>query len=64
MADNGNHRIQMFTADGDYLAQWGQEGSDEGQFDFLGGVAVDSQGIVYVVDTGNHRIQKFGIPEP
>jgi tripartite motif-containing protein 71 len=38
---------------------WGSKGSEDGQFYSLGGMAVNYRGIVYVVDTGNHRIQKF-----
>jgi len=34
-------------------------GGNVGQFNFSSDVAVDSSGDVYVVDTGNHRIQKF-----
>ena len=33
---------------------------DNGQFDLPRGVAVDSAGFIYIADTGNHRIQKFG----
>jgi len=40
--------------------QWGSFGANDGQFYFPRGVAVDStDGGVYVVDMGNHRIQKF-----
>ena len=37
----------------------GISGSDEGQFDGPGDVAVDSSGDLYVADYGNGRIQKF-----
>ncbi len=42
-----------------YVRQWGGVGTGKGQFAFPVGVAVDSQGDVYVCDTGNHRIQRF-----
>ena len=42
-----------------FLTQWGQEGSGAGQFESPAGVAVASDGSLYVADTGNHRIQKF-----
>jgi len=34
-------------------------GSADGQLKYPQGVAVDSQGYVYVADTDNHRVQKF-----
>jgi hypothetical protein len=39
--------------------QAGIAGSGNGQFSYPTGVAVDSTGDVYVVDGGNHRIEKF-----
>jgi DNA-binding beta-propeller fold protein YncE len=42
-----------------YLAQWGTEGTGNGQFEVPTGVAVDASGYVYVVDSYNNRIQKF-----
>jgi DNA-binding beta-propeller fold protein YncE len=38
---------------------WGFHGSDEGQFDNPHGIAVNSEGSVFVADTENNRIQKF-----
>jgi sugar lactone lactonase YvrE len=57
--DKGNNRIQKFTSDGEYLTQWGTEGSEDGQFIDPTGVAVDGDGNVYVADQGNNRVQKF-----
>ena len=34
-------------------------GSGDGQFSVPAGIALDSQGHIYVADSGNHRIQKF-----
>ena len=45
-------------ANGD-VCRSGQGGSSPGQFDAPQGVAVDSAGNVYVVDSGNRRVQKF-----
>ncbi|NIN65640.1 MAG: TIGR03663 family protein [Anaerolineae bacterium] len=41
------------------VAAWGQSGALEGQFSFPKGLAIDSEGKVYVADSQNHRIQKF-----
>ena len=59
VADTYNYRIQCFTQDGMFVAQWGSQGSGEGQFAGARSVAVDNKGNVYVADTDNHRIQKF-----
>ena len=42
-----------------FKGQWGSTGTGDGQFKEPDGIAVDSDGNVYVVDTNNHRIQKF-----
>ena len=59
IADDGNHRIQKFTSDGQFITKWGIEGSGDGQFKYPSGVCVDGSGNIYVADSYNHRIQKF-----
>ena len=44
---------------GQFITQWGTKGTGNSQFISPQGVAVDSQGNVYVVDPGNSRVQKF-----
>lgn len=41
------------------IASWGESGALEGQFSFPKDLAVDADGNVYVVDSQNHRVQKF-----
>ena len=43
-------------------ASWGAGGSAPGNFDNPSDVAIDSQGNIYIADSNNHRIQKFGYP--
>ncbi|MHB0858441.1 MAG: flippase activity-associated protein Agl23 [Anaerolineae bacterium] len=59
VADSGNHRIQVFDADGQPLRQWGSQGAEPGQLQEPWGVAVAPNGDVYVADTWNHRIQVY-----
>ena len=42
-----------------FVSKWGALGSGSGQFDNPSEIAVDGTGNVYVVDTNNHRVQKF-----
>jgi len=59
VADYANSRIVVLDPVGRYVAEWGGQGSADGQFNYPSGIAFDSHGNVYVVDRGNHRIQKF-----
>jgi predicted membrane-bound mannosyltransferase/DNA-binding beta-propeller fold protein YncE len=57
VADTWNHRVQRFSAEGEYLGEIGPY-DEEGERIFWGprAVAVDDSGRVFIVDTGNHRI--------
>lgn len=54
-------RVQQFTAAGQYLAGFGGEGTEPGKFYAPHGIAMDRHGSLYVVDSFNHRVQKFAI---
>ncbi len=56
---NGGPAIQVFDADGDFLAAWGGHGTEEGQLIDPNGVAIDGNGDVWVADFGNNRVQQF-----
>jgi DNA-binding beta-propeller fold protein YncE len=51
--------IQVFDADGRFLAAWGEHGSGEGQLIDPIGLDIDGNGDVWVADFGNDRVQKF-----
>lgn len=60
VSDKDNHRIQKFTDNGTFIDTWGSEGTDDGQFTHLHGIAVDPHsGDVYATDTENFNVQKF-----
>ena len=52
-------RIIKFSADGEYIMEWGVIGDGPGEFRTPHGMAFDSQGRLFVADRGNHRIQIF-----
>ncbi len=65
VADSRNHRIQHFSADGQFIQMWGsfadatKGDAPGGTFNEPWGIAVAKDGSVYVADTWNYRIQKF-----
>jgi sugar lactone lactonase YvrE len=52
-------RIQKFSADGQFLLQWGSHGSEPGQFVRPQNMAIDEHDQIWVADACNHRIQVF-----
>ena len=59
VADFYNHRIQLFTSEGEFITLFGTMGQALGQLDRPTDITIDDEGAVYVVDYGNNRIQKF-----
>jgi sugar lactone lactonase YvrE len=68
--DAAYDQFLIFAPDATFLESWGAPGNGDGEFRFAnpraqgnhngGGVAFDQAGNIYVADTGNVRIQKFG----
>jgi phage tail-like protein len=62
IADSQNHRIQVLRLHSEVLqAIWGgpDPGVSPGEFNEPWDVAVGPKGIIYIADTGNHRLQKI-----
>jgi DNA-binding beta-propeller fold protein YncE len=55
----GDARVLKFDRTGKYLTQWGGKGNGPGQFQVAHGAAIDAQGLLWVVDRENQRIQVF-----
>lgn len=55
----GNARVLEYTSEGNLVRQWGSAGMGPGQFVQPHGIAVDPDGIIYVADRRNGRLQRF-----
>ena len=55
----GNSRVHKYAPDGTHVMSWGEPGTDPGQFNLPHNIATDSDGLVYVADRENHRVQIF-----
>ena len=60
VTDLGNSRVQKFDSTGNFLIEWGNRGSSDGEFGHPTGIAVSNE-FVFVVDNKNHDIQKFNL---
>jgi len=61
VADTWNHRIQRFSAEGEFIQMWGYFGQAESPEALWGprDIAIDEVGNVYITDTGNKRVVIF-----
>jgi sugar lactone lactonase YvrE len=65
VVDHAASNVQVRKSNGTLVTAWGSYGASPGQFDNPIGIAVDGNGDVYVADTNNSRIQRFGFgPTP
>ena len=53
------HSIIVFNSDLTFAHSFGSKGSGNGKFLFPFNIAIDMDGLVYVTDCDNHRVQKF-----
>lgn len=58
-ADAGDHKVKKYALDGKLLDRFGELGTDPGKFSFPNGLALSSDGSIYVSDSNNKRVQVF-----
>ncbi len=59
VSDQVGNRILVFDASGNYLASFGRFGADDAGFTAPSDLAIDADGNILVVDTGNGRVMIF-----
>ncbi|MBM3882129.1 MAG: hypothetical protein FJ387_20810 [Verrucomicrobia bacterium] len=59
VADSCNHRVQVFSPEGQWLGAYGRAGSGAGELSYPYDVRVDRVGNQFVCEFGNSRIQVF-----
>ena len=63
VTDGGNNRVQEFSSSGTYMSKFGnafgEVSSENGKFANPAGIAVDSSGNLWVVDSGHSRVQEI-----
>jgi DNA-binding beta-propeller fold protein YncE len=64
VGDPERYRILIFDSQGKFLMTFGQYGFDTASFGLPLGMAFDASGNLYVVDSNNNRVLKFGPLQP
>ncbi|XP_019613545.1 PREDICTED: tripartite motif-containing protein 3-like [Branchiostoma belcheri] len=59
LSDISNHCVYVYNQDGQFLFQFGGEGSGEGQLKNPRGICTDRAGNIIVANTGNSRVDMF-----
>jgi DNA-binding beta-propeller fold protein YncE len=57
----GNARVLEYSPDGKRVREWGKPGTGPGEFKLPHSIQIDENGVVYVADRENGRIQKFDL---
>ena len=57
VADQCNHRVQVFGSNGTFLRTLGCKGENAGEFTNPFGIAIDKDRKIFVADKNNHRVQ-------
>ena len=59
VTDLGNHRVQIFSSEGNYLRSFGRQGNKNGEFIYPKGIACHTNGNIFLVDGDNFSVQIF-----
>ena len=59
VADTGNKRVRVYSAEGEWLLDVGEGGSDAGQLDEPSGLALHPDGRLFIAEFWNRRISVF-----
>lgn len=67
VVETNTDRILIYSPDGAFRETWGTPGPSDGEFNFVlenfgggyGDIGFDQDGNIYVLDSGNFRVQKF-----
>ena len=59
VADNQNHRVQVFESNGTFLRSFGHKGENAGEFKNPTGIAINKDRNILVSEYHNHRVQIF-----
>ena len=59
VADNQNHRVQVFDSNGTFLRSFGHKGENAGEFKNPTGIAINKDRNILVSEYYNHRVQIF-----
>lgn len=59
IADSANHRLKVYTEEGELIRIIGKNGKGLGEFDFPHDLDIDNEGNLIVAEFANHRIQKL-----
>ena len=59
VADTHNMRVKIVSFEGHFQDFWGGDGSEPGRMRLPVGIAPAGRGLVWIVDSGNHRVQQL-----
>jgi DNA-binding beta-propeller fold protein YncE len=59
VTDVSDHRVKVYSIDGRFRRAFGGEGFREGDLSFPSGLAVGADGVAYVADSNNRRVEVF-----